>query len=155
MKKGTSSLGLAKARPLLLDVNVLLALAWPNHQFHTAARQRLETSEAPWATCALTQLGFIRLSSNPSVVGAAKSPKEAASLLGLLVEDSRHLYLGSLPAPVAESSRQLLERILGYKQVTDAYLLTLAEGSNATLLTFDTRLDALAQAPESVEVLGV
>jgi hypothetical protein len=27
---------------LLLDVNVLLALAWPNHQFHAAATHRLE-----------------------------------------------------------------------------------------------------------------
>ncbi len=25
-------------RPLLLDVNLLLALAWPNHQFHAEAQ---------------------------------------------------------------------------------------------------------------------
>ena len=49
----------SEARPLLLDVNALLALAWPNHQFHTAVLTRLEQQPVPrWATCALTQLGF-------------------------------------------------------------------------------------------------
>ena len=37
MKKESSKL-------LLLDVNVLLALAWPNHQFHATATRRLERS---------------------------------------------------------------------------------------------------------------
>lgn len=52
---------------ILLDTNVLLALAWPNHQHHGTA-QRWFKREAPrgWATCALTQLGFVRLSSNPA-----------------------------------------------------------------------------------------
>ncbi len=66
MKKASSDL-------LLLDVNVLLALAWPNHQFHAAAIAAL-SSRARWATCALTQLGFIRLSSNPAAIATAKSP---------------------------------------------------------------------------------
>ena len=147
MKKGTS-------RPLLLDVNVLLALTWPNHQFHAAACERLEDSDEPWATCALTQLGFIRLSSNPSVVGVAKSPDEAASLLALLIQDSRHSYLGSLPAPAEEPARRIFEKILGHQQTTDAYLFWLAEYNASTLLTFDSRLQALAEhSPESVEVL--
>lgn len=146
MKKGTS-------RPLLLDVNVLLALAWPNHQFHSAARERLQDSDELWMTCALTQLGFIRLSSNPSIVGVAKKPAEAASLLALLVEDSRHAYLGSLPAPAEEATRRIFGGLLGHQQTTDAYLIWFAEDSGTTLLTFDTRLQALAQTPESVEVL--
>jgi predicted nucleic acid-binding protein len=60
MKTESSSL-------LLLDVNVLLALAWPNHQFHAAALRELQPRRGRWATCALTQLGFIRLSSNPAL----------------------------------------------------------------------------------------
>jgi predicted nucleic acid-binding protein len=54
---------------LLLDVNVLLAMAWPNHQFHLAVVRRLESRPNRWATCAITQLGFIRLSANQAVVG--------------------------------------------------------------------------------------
>jgi uncharacterized protein len=91
MKKASSDL-------LLLDVNVLLALAWPNHQFHAAASQRLESSREHWATCALTQLGFIRLSSNPAAVATAKTPAEAARLLSLMVRDPLHVYLKSLRA---------------------------------------------------------
>ena len=59
MKRGSSN-------TLLLDVNVLLAIAWPNHQFFPTARKRLESHRGRWATCALTELGFIRLSAQPA-----------------------------------------------------------------------------------------
>src|SRR5262249_7136524 len=93
MKKASSDF-------LLLDVNVLLALAWPTHQFHATAPAAL-SSRNRWATCALTQLGFIRLSSNPAAVATAKSPREAAGLLARLVADSLHVYLDTLPAPAS------------------------------------------------------
>ena len=60
--------------PLLLDVNVLLALAWPSHQFHAVATRRLDDPEQRWSTCAITQLGFIRLSSNAAAVSTPVSP---------------------------------------------------------------------------------
>ena len=53
----------------LLDVNVLLALAWPTHIHHAAAhRWFAENCAAGWATCPLTQLGFVRLGMQPAVV---------------------------------------------------------------------------------------
>jgi predicted nucleic acid-binding protein len=46
----------------LLDVTVLLALAWQTHVHHPAAHRWFgENSGAGWATCSLTQLGFVRL----------------------------------------------------------------------------------------------
>ena len=58
------------SEPLLLDTNALLALAWPNHQYHREVFARLERQPVmPWVTCALTQLDFVRLSSNPGVAG--------------------------------------------------------------------------------------
>ena len=69
MKKESSSL-------YLLDANVLLALAWPNHQFHAAATRAMGRSRGRWATCALTQLGFIRLSSNPAAIPGAKGRRK-------------------------------------------------------------------------------
>jgi toxin-antitoxin system PIN domain toxin len=138
---------------LLLDVNVLVALAWPNHQFHAAATRRIESSRDRWATCALTQLGFIRLSSNPTVVPAAKTPVEAATLLAAMVRDPMHVYLKSLSAPCDEESIQVFERILGSKQVTDAYLLRLASQHRAKLLTFDSKLHALARNEKEIETL--
>jgi hypothetical protein len=138
---------------LLLDVNVLLALAWPNHQFHAAASRRLESGRDRWATCALTQLGFIRLSSNPAAVPAAKTPAEAATLLAAMVKDPLHVYLKSLSAPCDEESIQIFERILGCRQVTDAYLLRLARQHRAKLITFDIKLNALTRNEEEIEVL--
>jgi toxin-antitoxin system PIN domain toxin len=147
MKKGYSEL-------LLLDVNVLLALAWPNHQFHVIATRRLERSKGRWATCALTQLGFIRLSSNPVVVGVPKSPWEAASLLALLAQDPHHFYLDSLPPPTTRQFLRGFEQIHGSKQVTDSYLMTLAKQNQARLVTFDSRLASFSPAEGDIEVLS-
>ena len=78
-------------RPLLLDTNALLALARPNRQFHGLVVTHLEREPvAPWATCALTQLGFLRLSSNPSVVGRRKTPAESVAMLTALTQDGQH-----------------------------------------------------------------
>jgi uncharacterized protein len=139
---------------LLLDVNVLLALAWPNHQFHAAATQRLESSRERWATCALTQLGFIHLSSNPAAVATAKTPAEVARLLALMVRDPLHVYLKSLRAPSDGPSIRVFERILGSKQVTDAYLISLARQHKAKLMTFDARLRVATGSGEELEVLA-
>ena len=146
MKKVSSDL-------LLLDVNVLLAIAWPNHQFHSAAIAAL-SSRNRWATCALTQLGFIRLSSNPAAIATAKSPHEATGLLKLLVADSLHIYLDSLPPPASEDWRDAFATILGHQQVTDAYLLRLAAVHNAVLVTFDRRLESVSAGKPRVRVLG-
>ena len=143
MKKTSSDL-------LLLDVNVLLALAWPNHQFHRVATLRLGRGQERWATCALTELGFIRLSSNPSAVAGAKTPAEAARLLATMTKDSRHAYLDRLVSP----AKLDFGKVLGHNQLTDAYLLALARRHEATFLTFDTRLRGLAQGAR-VEILGV
>jgi predicted nucleic acid-binding protein len=70
----------AASEKVLLDANVLVALAWPNHQFHATATNRLDASGERWATCALTQLGFIQLSTNPHVVGQIVAPRKADSL---------------------------------------------------------------------------
>lgn len=89
----------SKDRPLLLDVNALVALAWPNHQFHAAVATRLKRRPVPrWATCALTQLGFVRLSSNPTIVEVRKTPAEAVALLAELTRDQQHVDLEFLPA---------------------------------------------------------
>ena len=139
-------------RPLLLDVNALMALAWPNHQFHTTVVARLEQQPAPrWATCALTQLGFVRLSSNPAVVEVRKTPAEAVGLLAELTRDQQHVYLRALPALADTAS--MFRGLLGHQQVTDAYLLGVAEASGSTLLTLDRRLVTPATSHAPVEVL--
>jgi len=135
----------------LLDVNVLLALAWPNHQHHAAAHGwfRREGHHG-WATCALTQLGFVRLSSNPAYTAAAVTPAQAANLLRRLVAHRGHRYWESLPAP----DPAMFGHVLGHQQVQDAYLVRLAERHRGRLATFDGRLTGHATRAESVSVIA-
>jgi toxin-antitoxin system PIN domain toxin len=141
----------ASSELLLLDVNVLVALAWPNHQFNPAARRRFVSSEERWATCAITQLGFIRLSSNPSAVTPAKTPRQAAGLLASIIDDPLHSFLGEMLPPAVGS----FDNVLGARQVTDAYLLQIARAYDAVFVTFDRRMRSVAADGQDVEVLGL
>ena len=77
----------------LLDINVLLALAWPNHQHHAVAEAWfLRHAKSGWATCSLTELGFVRLSSNPAYSANAVSPLDGIDLLTELREIGTHQF---------------------------------------------------------------
>ena len=78
----------------LLDVNVLMALGWSNHEHHAAAHAWLG-SQGSWATCALTETAFVRLSSNPAVVGGVIAPHQAAIGLEKMTAHLGHVFLGS------------------------------------------------------------
>jgi hypothetical protein len=72
---------------LLLDVNVLIALARPRHQFHAAATKRLGIPEQ---RCPLAP--------SPSWDSSAFPPVQPPSrLLAEMVRDSLHIYLDRLP----------------------------------------------------------
>ena len=86
-------------------------------------------------------------------MGIAKTPAEAVRLLHEMVRDDRHVYLDVLPAPASRDFAVAFDAVLGSKQVTDAYLLSLAQARHATLVTFDTRLRALAGPDKQVEIL--
>jgi len=141
----------------LLDANVLLALAWPNHPFHQRAVTRLARSDSRrttrWATCLLTQAAFVRLSSNPAVIPGAKSPAEAGDMLAKLIHDPDHVFLEAKSRQMA-GLQELLERCHGPNQVNDAFLIWLASCHRANLLTFDSPLRHLALKSELVEVIA-
>lgn len=138
---------------LLLDSNALLALAWPNHQYHREVIARLEREPGmPWATCALTQVAFVRLSSNPAVVGMRKTPSQSLAMLSELVSDSQHRYLEALPS--LPSVERHFQRLLGHNQVTDAYLLAVASTNRAVLLTLDRRIAVSGALGAHIEVIS-
>jgi hypothetical protein len=134
----------------LLDVNVLLALAWPNHQFHRSARRWFSDHNGAWCTCALTQLGFVRLSSNPAFTEQAKSPTEATGVLLRMVRHKRHRFVGELPPLVDSGFSEIFGRLLGHQQVTDGYLVALARHHDLRLVTFDRRIEAISPDPGAV-----
>ena len=79
---------------VLPDVNVLVALAWPTHVHHELVHAWIARhSGEPWATCPLTQSGFVRVSSNRQVIPAAKSPREAIQALDAMIGRPGHVFL--------------------------------------------------------------
>src|SRR3954462_7831310 len=77
----------------LLDVNLLVALAWPNHVHHRAALAWFKRNqEAGWATSPLTESGFVRVSSNKTIIPDARSPLETILLLRRIVSLAHHEF---------------------------------------------------------------
>jgi len=138
----------------LLDVNLLIALAWPNHVHHGAARAWFGARDGrPWATSPVTEAGFVRVSSNPSAIPIAVTPGEAMTLLGRMRQVEGHVFLPDDVELVTGSERALAGRIVGHRQVTDAHLLALARRQGARLATLDRAVTALAGEAAGAVVL--
>lgn len=127
----------------LLDVNVLVALAWPNHVHHARARACFDgLQDCGWATCSITQAGFVRVSSNRAAIPEARTPTEATALLGRMVALPGHRFWAD-DVPVTAEDVVPVERVVSYRQVTDAHLLTLAVRRGGMLATFDRGISEL------------
>ncbi len=127
----------------LPDVNVLIALTWPNHVHHAAARAWFEVHrQEGWATCPLTEAGFVRVSCTPSVVRYTVSPLEAISVLRKLTRLGNHTFW-----PQDQSVMDLPEsigvRLQGYRQITDAMLMAAAIRRGGQLATLDGGIERL------------
>ncbi len=110
----------------LMDVNLLLAAIWENHSQHERAFRWLEGKKL--AVCPLTELGFIRISTNPRVINAPMT-KTRVLLKNFL--DDRAVERLSDDVPALDSKPQKSE------QVTDSYLATLADRHGMKLATLD------------------
>jgi len=133
----------------LLDVNALVALAWDSHVHHAAMRTWFKANgSAGWATCPITESGFVRVSSNPIVLPSAIGVAAARGVLATLRAHPNHRFL----TDDVSISASDVPTIAGYRQVTDAHLLTLARRRGVRLVTFDSSI--LAKGDENdVEVL--
>jgi len=133
----------------LLDVNALVALAWDSHVHHTPMRAWfMANSAAGWATCPITESGFVRVSSNPKVLPSAIGVEAARGVLSALRARHGHRFLTD---DVSAGDRDV-PAIAGYRQVTDAHLLTLARRRGVRLVTFDASIMAMSDGHD-VEVL--
>ena len=128
----------------LLDVNVLTALLWPAHEHHEVAQRSFVGGfQTNWATCSLTQLGFVRILSNPAFSRDALSPAEATALLAANLRHRGHRYWNdNLQVPAALKAVEA--KLQGHRQVMDAYLLALAHRNKGFLATFGRGAGALA-----------
>jgi toxin-antitoxin system PIN domain toxin len=123
----------------LLDINVLLALLDSDHVDHSRAHEWLKDGiEEGWASCAVTENGFVRIISQPRYPSPI-SPAEAIALLRRACDSGPHEFwscdVSLLDARIVDQSR-----LHGPRQVTDAYLLALATVHNGRFVTFDRSL---------------
>ena len=127
----------------LLDVNVLIALAWPNHSAHQDVQSWFaRNSTREWSTCPFTECAFIRIVSNPAFSSDFLTLQESIHLLDLNLQDPRHHFWAD-DLPVENALRQFQGRISGHQQVTDAYLLGLTLHKKGRLATLDRSVVAL------------
>jgi len=132
-------------RRALLDINVLLALLDADHVDHQRAQEWISREiQHGWASCALTQNGFVRIVSQPRYPSPV-SPSEAVERLRRATSTEYHEFW---PCSISllEDRRINASHVHGPRQVTDVYLLALAVEHGGRLVTFD-RSIPLSAAP--------
>lgn len=120
----------------LLDANVLVALADSAHVHHNAAARWFAATATPFATCPITQGALIRVLLRLQTVQDAAA---AAQVLAGFTAHARHRFL----ADDLDCTTLSWNGVLGHRQVTDAYLASLARHHGAKLATLDRALAAL------------
>lgn len=128
----------------LLDVNSLIGLADPDSVWYTALHRWYDGGgKNNWGVCALTEAGFIRVTTNPKYRGQQRTVDQAAAILAEFSRTDGYHYW-----PIRDSWEKLTapfaSRITGHQQITDAFLLGLAIHDNLVLVTCDTGIAYLA-----------
>ncbi len=134
----------------LLDINVLVALLDADHVDHRRAHDWLDDEiEAGWASCAITENGFVRIISQPRYPSPV-SPAEAVALLRQARATAHHEFW---PCDVSLLDKTTVDplRLHGPRQVTDAYLLALATAHDGRFISFD-RSISLSAVPGAADV---
>lgn len=131
----------------LLDVNVLISLAWPNHVHHAVATSWFtrRSARSRWATTPVTEAGFVRVSANQAAIPSAVRPQGALQMLSAIRATNGHVFLAddveSVTADLVDS-----RLMASYRQVTDAHLLAVARRHKARFVTLDRGIKSLAAA---------
>ncbi len=124
----------------LLDINLLLALIDPMHVHHEPSHQWFaEKGQQDWATCPLTENGFIRIASYPNYPNRPGDVPAVFSILRQVCESPGHHFW-----PEDLSILEILEpdAIVTHAHITDVYLLGLAVHKGGKLATLDQRIPA-------------
>jgi len=133
----------------LLDVNALVALAWDSHVHHVAMRSWFGThGRRGWATCAITESGFVRVSANPAVLPSPIAVRAAREVMAALRRSAGHRFLTNDVSITAND----VPPVGRHRDVTDAVLLTVARRHGMRLVTFDAGIASVAGGRD-VEVL--
>ena len=138
----------------LLDVNVLVALLDENHtQNANASAWFADNVDSGWASCPLTQNGCIRIIAQPGYPNAI-GLTDALSRLQRAVSTPYHRFI---PDDISLLDDAVVDRrhLLGHRQLTDVYLLALANAHDARLVTLDKSVPVSAVRRADVDSLFV
>jgi toxin-antitoxin system PIN domain toxin len=135
----------------LLDVGVLVALFDPAHLHHEVAHTWLEADRGSgWATCPMTENGFVQVVSHPDYPGNRVTVSDALDRLGRFAEaDDHHFW----PDSTSLRRRSRIDPALleGHEHVQSAYLLLLAVQNEGRLVTFDAEVPVRAVSQAEAE----
>ena len=137
----------------LLDVNLLLALTDPMHIHHQPAhRWFAEKGQQAWASCPLTENGFIRIASHPNYPNRPGDVTAVLDIFRRLCEvPVHHFWTEDI------SILQIIEpdASITHAQITDVYLLGLAVHRKGKLATLDKRIpaDAVRAGRKALELI--
>src|SRR5437879_5083689 len=111
-----------------------------------------------WATCPITENGFIRVLSQAAYPSGQRRPSDLIRILGRLkAANSKTHEFWADEVSLTDESRFQIRYVVGSRQVTDVYLLGLAAQRGGKLLSFDQSLPwqairngtaALIEAPD-------
>ena len=134
------------ADDVLLDVNVLVALVWPQHVHHRPAHAWLTAFDRRFATTPLTEAALVRFSLQPLVTDTVVTASEALSLLRGLRAHPQHRFLPDDSSLVANAVE--VTGIVTSRQVADLHLVNLCASHGLVLLTFDRAIPAALSAAD-------
>ncbi|UCF97789.1 MAG: PIN domain-containing protein [Spirochaetaceae bacterium] len=141
----------------LLDVNLLVALFDRQHVNHEASHDWFARSGiVSWATCPVTENGFLRVISNPAYLTVMATPTEAMDHLERFCTSSGHVFWTDAISLLVALGDPAKKRLMGHGQITDFYLATLAHHHGGTLATFDGSLARTLEGTElekSIEII--
>jgi uncharacterized protein len=138
----------------LFDVNVLIALFDPGHVHHERAHEWWGLNrKGGWASCPITQNGFVRILSQP------RYPNTVTTLTAMRLLQSATMREGHVfwPDDISLVDEKIFDskRILGPKQLTDIYLFALAVKNRGRLATFDATIPLTAVCGAELERMVV
>jgi uncharacterized protein len=126
---------------ILVDVGVWLAAVWERHVHHPVAAAWFNGQTDDLVFCRVTQMGLLRLLSNPAIMGdAAVDRSQAWRIFDQLWADERVLWADE-PDELDAVWRAISARDdKSHEMWTDDYLAAFAQASGMTLATLDRKL---------------
>ena len=123
----------------LYDVSALIALLDEDHAKHDSVFSWFVSNIGEgWASCPLTQNGFLRIVSQPRYPVPIGFTDALRRLRSIVYSQSHHFIADDIS--ILDDTLVNASMISGHRQLTDVYLLALAVAHDARLVTLDTRI---------------